>query len=407
MRPSTTYQLRHDVITGPHVASGPILTFTTGALPLTLPSTDEIIPLKAPTSMTEGVTLFSGLDTVGYHPYAVDAGANVIWYAPTTQVYLTRPVSGGGYLVTYGFGTDLANSGLRQYDLAGNLVKETNVEQMNVELAAAGMNPVTVFHHEIRELPNGNYMVLAMREVASAVQGPPDDIAGDMILVLDNNLQLLWSWDSFAHLDVTRPAVLGETCFTGPGRCVLFNSSEAHDWTHGNSAALTPDGNILYSSRHQDLVYKIAYQNGAGDGHVIWKLGKDGDFTWVSNDPYPWFSHQHEVEYEDAATISLFDNGNTRVTLQGGNSRGQALHIDEVNRLVTPILNVDLGGFSDALGSAERLLNGSYMFGNDWIAGAPNTQVSEWTTTASEVSNIHSASVNYRSFRMRDLYSAP
>jgi hypothetical protein len=252
-------------------------------------------------------------------------------------------------------------------------------------------------------------MLLAMHEVASGVQGPPNDIAGDMILVLDNNLQLLWSWDSFDHLDVKRPAVLGEICGNSPGGCVLFNSGSAHDWTHGNSVALTPDGNIIYSSRHQDRVYKIAYANGSGDGHIIWTLGKDGDFTWLSNDPYPWFSHQHEVEYEDATTLSLFDNGNTRIAENrgNGNSRGQALHLDENSHIVTPILLQDLGAYSFALGSAQRLLNGSYVFGNGWINDERNTQVSEWTTSGSEVSNAHIASTNYRSFRYRDLYSAP
>ena len=65
------------------------------------------------------------------------------------------------------------------------------------------------------------------------------------------------------------------------GSCVLFNAAKANDWTHGNSVSLTYDGNLIYSARHQDLVYKIAYANGAGDGHVIWKLGKDGDFAWA------------------------------------------------------------------------------------------------------------------------------
>ena len=235
-----------------------------------------------------------------------------------------------------------------------------------------------------------------------------------MILVLDDNLQLLWAWDDFApgHLDVNRPAVLGETCGIGAGQCVLLNGTQAHDWTHGNSVALAPDGNIIYSARHQDFVYKIAYQNGAGDGHIIWKLGKGGDFTYVgTNDSYPWFSHQHDAEYEDATTLSVFDNGNTRITLlgtanAGGNSRGQALHLDEANRTVSFILNQNLGGFSFALGSATRLLNGNYVYGNGWISANANTQNSEWTSSGTEVSNIHSSSVNYRTFRLRDLYSA-
>ena len=240
-------------------------------------------------------------------------------------------------------------------------------------------NPVTTFHHEVRRLPNGNFLVLAMTERMSAAQGPLTDIVGDTILVLDSNLQLLWAWDSFDHLDVSRAAVLGETCNVGPGQCVLLNASTANDWLHGNSVSLAPDGNLIYSARHQDLVYKIAYQNGTGDGHVIWRLGKDGDFTWNSSDPWPWFSHQHDAQYEDATTLSIFDNGNTRVEAIPGNSRGQGLILDETNRTVNFAMNADLGEYSFALGSAQRLLNGNYVFGDGWVGGAPVTQVPEWT----------------------------
>ena len=52
---------------------------------------------------------------------------------------------------------------------------------------------------------------------------------------------------------------------------------------------MTADGNLLYSARHQDWLIKIDYANGAGSGRVIWRLGKDGDFTMRSDDPSPWF----------------------------------------------------------------------------------------------------------------------
>lgn len=408
MRASSQYQLRQDVIAGPRVVSGPTLTFTTGIVPVALSSANALKPLP-PSSATEGVTIFTGLASQGteYSPFAVDAGMNVIWYAPTSQVYMTRPVPSGGYLVVYGFTTDLGNSGFRQYDVAGNLVQETNVERMNDQLSARSMNPATTFHHEVRKLANGNYLLLAMTERMSTAQGGLADIAGDMILILDSNMQLLWAWDSFDHLDVTRAAVLGETCNLGPGGCVLFNASTAKDWLHGNSVALAPDGNLVYSARHQDFVYKIAYENGIGDGHMIWRLGKGGDFTWNSTDPWPWFSHQHDAEYEDAVTMSIFDDGNTRVRANGGNSRGQGLILNEVNRTVSFALNADLGSYSFALGSAQRLLNGNYVFDNGWINVTSNAESSEWSTSGALVSNVHSNSVNYRTFRLRDLFSAP
>ena len=98
---------------------------------------------------------------------------------------------------------------------------------------------------------------------------------------------------------------------------------------------------------------------------MIWRLGKDGDFTSTRPIPYPWFSHQHDASYEpgSSSTITLLDNGNTRYALDpAATSRGQAIELDEQNRVARLVLNADLGVFSSALGSAQRLQDGSYHF---------------------------------------------
>ena len=347
------------------------------------------------------------LTTLSHAPqFAVDSTGQVIWYSRVDAPYATRPVPGGTFLQLYGFTSDLGNSGFREIDLAGNLVKETNVECLNSQLALIGNQPVTAVHHEARRLANGNYLVLAMSERMSTAQGALADIVGDTILVLNSDLQVLWAWDSFDHLDISRKAILNETCNNAAASCVLFNAAKANDWTHGNSVSLTYDGNLIYSARHQDMVYKIAYANGAGDGHVIWKLGKDGDFSWVSSDPYPWFSHQHDARFDSAGAVSMFDNGNTRVSQSGGNSRGMVLSIDEGNRIITPAISVDLGGYSSALGSAQRLSNGNYVFGSGLVGGS-HTSAIETTPTGIITSLLNAAAVDYRVFRLRDLYSAP
>jgi hypothetical protein len=408
MRATSQYQMRQDVITGPRVVSGPILTFTTGGLPAGLSTATAAVPLQAPSSMTEPITLFSGIGYQNYIPFAVDAEINVVWYAPTRDIYMTQPVPGGGYIAIYGYTTNLANSGFNQYDLAGNLVKQTNVERMNDQLAAISMNPVTVFHHEVRQLANGDYLLIAQTEEMNTPQGAGIDVAGDMILVLDSNLQLLWAWDAFDNLDVSRAALLGETCVTGPAACVLLQARVARDWLHGNSVQLAPDGNLLYSSRHQDFLYKIAYQNGAGDGHVIWKLGKGGDFTWNSSDPWPWFSHQHDANYQNSTTIAVFDDGNTRIGAQGGgNSRGQGLIVNETSMTVDFAINADLQRYCAALGSAQRLINGNYVFDCGLVAVNPAlTQATEWAPSGASVSNIEDNAVTYRVFRLSSLFTA-
>ena len=68
--------------------------------------------------------------------------------------------------------------------------------------------------------------------------------------------------------------------------------------------------------------------------------------------------------------ISLFDNGNTRVSLDGGNSRGQVWKLDETNMTATPVVDVDLGSYSAATGSAQRLGDGGYHFYLGFINGS-------------------------------------
>jgi arylsulfate sulfotransferase len=204
--------------------------------------------------------------------------------------------------------------------------------------------------------------------------------------------------------------VLRETCVVA-ATCPPFTlAKEANDWTHGNSIAQTPDGNLLYSSRHQDWAIKISYDNGEGDGHVIWKLGKDGDFTFPSSDPYPWFSHQHDVDFDpdDPTKLLVFDNGNTRYILQNqGYSRGQVLQLDEPNRTATLVVNADVGVYSLALGTAQKLSDGNYHFDFGYVLDpeGPDAYAIEVDPSGNVLYQAKSSAPLYRSFRMTDMYT--
>jgi hypothetical protein len=192
---------------------------------------------------------------------------------------------------------------------------------------------------------------------------------------------------------------------------------EAKDWLHCNSLYYWPQNrDLLMSCRHQDWILKIDYNNGSGPGNILWRMGPDGDFTFnnIVSDPYPWFSHQHEAGFENngAGPLTVFDNGNTRVEAPPvgvgfGNSRGMALNVDENSMQVTPVLSVDLGVYSSALGSAQMLFNGSYSF----QPGIPNSYTIEilpspGTIVGTQVLSVK-GQISYRSWRMPNLYSPP
>ncbi|MFN7939258.1 MAG: aryl-sulfate sulfotransferase [Bryobacteraceae bacterium] len=403
LRSGTPYTAQHEIRSGTTVELGPQMEFETTSIELSLAPVTVLRPAPA------GATGVLVMGTLFQVPTATDLQGNLVWFYPNDLQYLTRPAPGGHFLALLEKPLEGPDSQrFIKFDLAGYTVLETNAARINEQLAALGRQPMTSFHHEAVELPDGRYMLLAGTErLLTNVQGHGEvDVLGDMILVLDANLQLEWVWDAFDHLDTRRMALADEKCVPGGGGCPAFYlAAQANDWLHGNALHLTPDGNILYSARHQDWLIKIRYDNGQGDGAVIWRLGKEGNFAMQSDTDWPWFSHQHDGSQLDARHILVFDNGNTRVEFEpGAHSRGQVFEIDETRRSAQLVLDADLGAYSLALGSAQRLPNGNVHFNLGWM---PNfsSQALEFTPGGELVYQIETEIQQYRSFRMADLYT--
>jgi len=484
MYPATVYQMFSQTQTGTSIVNGPPVAFTTGALPsgMAFPTFTVTVPPGPGTDTVDSTILYTMTrdPQLKYFPAAIDLSGNILWYYlsfDSTQTLLTRPLPNGNFLsiekgpawnpsITQG-------QLLRQIDLAGNVVRETNTGAVQQELlamnaadaqacdavpkpAAIGAACLGGFHHDaIQTLPNGYSAVIADIEkiyppgTQGDTTGLPVDIVGDMLVVLDANWQVAWYFDTFEHaggapqLDIDRPAVLGEDCtpstecqFTyllGPGI-----APKGHDWLHVNTIYYwPPNGDLVFSSRHQDWIMKIDYQNGAGTGNILWRLGPCGDFTFnnVNGDPWPWFSHQHEVGIENGGLgpMTLFDNGNTRVAPLTGphssigclaglgnkcspkdcNSRGMALTLDESAMQVTPLLSQGLGVYAWAYGSAQLLENGNYYFGTGEVGGevVRFTYSMEVMPPPTGITGTQTfrlkGSKSYRSWRMPSLYAPP
>lgn len=211
------------------------------------------------------------------------------------------------------------------------------------------------------------------------------DVLGDEIVVVDPTwTKVTWAWDAYDWLPVSRAAILGET--VSAPHVPLKLATTANDWLHGNSIYYDPsDGNLNFSVRSQDWVVKISYQNGTGDGHLVWTLGHGGTFTLNNPNgiPYPWFSHQHDAELDNSGNIVLFDNGNTRYATDPSiHSRGQVWVLDTLTNTATLQLSYDMGVYSQAYGTAEQLPNGNYWF----LAGdSQNAAVTHLFSRAVEV----------------------
>jgi hypothetical protein len=217
-----------------------------------------------------------------------------------------------------------------------SVVGEWSLQATNKQAPITTQQPLLDWNHEAIRLPNGWTAVIGHEEmmVTSATQCPTSqfpnhycDVLGDKFVVMDSAGVVQWVWDSFDSSQfpyINRRAILGETCKPEPNSCPITLAPVAQDWLHANSLWYDPaDGNIVINLRNQDWIVKVAYQNGAGNGSVVWRLGKDGDFAMESTSiPYPWEDHPHDVTSPTPGLYSMFDNGNGRNASSGGLSRG-------------------------------------------------------------------------------------
>src|SRR5262249_37457828 len=92
-------------------------------------------------------------------------------------------------------------------------------------------------------------------------------------------------------------------------------------------------------------------------------------------------------------------------------NRGQVWTLDETSMTATPVLNADLGDYSDRFGSAQRLSNGNYWFTSGAQGqGPPPSQLGRTIevlpdgTTTYVLQTVAVGVVVYRSCRARTLY---
>jgi len=140
---------------------------------------------------------------------------------------------------------------LHEYDWDGNLVFEHKDLTM---------------HHDFKKLPNGNYMYLGWEKVPVAMckkirggikgsEFPDGTIWADTLNEVDAKGNLVWQWHAVEHLDFDIDII-------GPNHT-------REEWSHQNTLWVTEEGDIMSSSRHIDMGFKISRKT----GDVVWRWG--------------------------------------------------------------------------------------------------------------------------------------
>ncbi len=425
MLANTTYHMQASVQLNNGVTSTDSdHTFTSGTPILSPNVTVTTTPGMTPQPGLEVLTPYLG---AGGGIAVTDLQGNVVWSYQLAGASTTNHIEGfkqlpnGDFLMSIGEGSATTFFGgttpasdivaIREVDLAGNLVKEITVGDLTNELKAAGYNiTLSQFHHEVTPLPNGHWLVLSnTAKTFTNVTGYPGttNVLGDVIIDLDQNLHPAWVWNEFDHLDVNR------------------HPMQFPDWTHTNAIVYTPDDhNILVSIRHQNWVVKVDYQDGAGSGNILWRLGQGGDFTLVGGtDPTDWQYAQHAPAIVGPTSAGIFslvmmDNGDDRMFPDGGlcgtgsepacYSTVPIFQINETAMTATLTFHqvVPTANYNAWGGNAEPLTNNDIEY--DLCGESSGSDIFEVTPDSSNPTTVwqmHMTGNNsYRAFRIPSMY---
>lgn len=434
MQAATTYHMQAALKFSNGIAANDTdHTFTTTALPANM-------RLNAVTTTTPGMTPQPGLELLnplGGTPTGVvvtDLSGNVLWtYSdpgnPSFNIINgVKQLPNGNLLMAIGQGvppidpipTGTINE-IREVNLAGDTVREISIDDLNSELSAARCAEcqvtLTTFHHDVEPLPNGHWLALANTAMTlSASSTPPlagapaTTVLGDVLVDLDQNLQPVWVWNEFNHLDPNR------------------HPMGLHDWTHTNAVTYSKDdGNLIVSIRSQNWIAKVNYADGMGDGSILWRLGEGGDFSLRGGtDPTDWQYAQHDPSFFSENTTGVFslgamDNGNDRIFSNGvtcGTSGAPPClyttvpvwKIDESAKTATLTFHQRIPDslYNNFGGNAEQLANGDVEYDLCGVGNYPSGSYIYEVTQESNPQTVWSMHVIgtdlYRAFRIPSLY---
>ena len=323
---------------------------------------------SARTVWSLGVTVFGirksarfGAKNYGYL-MAVDHAGDVVWL-----------VSRMGH--TFGDVMRLSNGNILylsfdnraiELDMLGNTINTWIASRkLSPDQIPEGAIPVDTdtFHHELLELPGGNFAVISteMRELDDYPSSETDpeaapekaNVVGDVITEFKPDGTVV---NNISMFDVVDPYRIGYMSLGGYWIQKGYPASK--DWSHANAMDYdASDDTYIVSLRHQDVVIKIDRTS----GELKWILGTpDGwkppwsEYLLKPQADLQWQYHQHNAHLSDSGNVLLFDNGNframpfdTKLPPAENYSRGVEFAVDSGQGTVTQVWSYGGPGISE------------------------------------------------------------
>ncbi len=329
---------------------------------------------------------------------AVDSAGNVIWYYRSNSRISDFELLSNGNIVflTQDFRAV-------EIDLLGNVVAQWYAENRPQGMleGAIPVNTLT-FHHDIDELPNGNFLVLGSEKkyIPNFFTSEQDEqaprknqwVMGDEIIEFSRDGTVVWRWKTFDYMDVYR---IGFETFSGYWERRGFPGTI--DWSHANSIVNLDDGSILVNYRYQSAVVKIDRKS----DEIVWIAGEPTGWSGQlrtqllkMKDDAEWFWHQHGPSVTPSGTLLLFDNGNYQarpfgntVSPAGTRSRMVEYTLDQKNMSIqekwSSVISHDTPVVSFAMGSTQYMpKTGNLLAGYGFLVSQEDIGARSWQTLA-------------------------
>ena len=289
-----------------------------------------------------------------------------------------------------------------------------------------GPDNVYIDVHEVKSIPNGNYMGFIQeyeqgpiplgdwtnlyRGLGYEADGETIEYPwyGQAIVEWDENGNEIWRWNPFDHFSMNDYDIYGGTWWNA-----YFEGQ--FDWMHSNAFYFDENESAIYfSSRHLSRVTKIDYPS----GDIIWMIGMPSAYNTGNQNICTdlGFTWQHNVNLLENGNITLFDNGNLS-GLFGQDATSRALEFRVIDNSYCEMVweytlphwdteQWDL--FGPWMGSVQTLSNGNKLINTVGSGGhALEVTVEQelvWYADYNITEEDEDPGGNYRTFRIPSLH---
>ena len=340
-------------------------TFTSGSIPGEIPLMAAITGRDETEAMTilgptRGLSQ-SGKDDDFPYLVGVDREGEVVWYYEGADIEQGPDHAG-----------ELLADGSLQIMGKGAILAVTPGGKRAWTISTANIPNA---HHDAVTLPSGNVVVLTEESQDHEVPelGGEVTLLGDVLYELDEGGEVVWSWSTFDHLDITR--------FPGTLSLQYDDRGEGYQWTHANAITyLAAKDALLVSLRHQNQVILVDRQT----SEVLWTLGKDGNFSLEESGS--WFTSQHAASIPSPDQVTMYDNGNEKPDQR---SRAVLYTLDTDTWQAHQTWDWDPDLYTNNLGDSDKLDNGNMLVCAGGKRDSGNARITEVNPDGELVWDLH------------------